>query len=200
MPLSEEQVKELKNQLKSQVTNLPEDKKKEALEQIDSMSNEAIEEMLKQQQDAPPVYRKIISKEIPAIVIQETEENLAVLDNKPISEGHIVIIPKKEAKTPQEIPKSAFQLAEALTSKIVENFKAKSVKAETETKFGESILNLIPIYDSELSTSSPRSEATPEDLQKVKSKLETVKIEKKTEKITEVPKEKEIVKQKRRIP
>ena len=50
MSLTQEQIKELKSQLKGQISHLPADKKAEAEKQIESLSQEALEEMLSQQQ------------------------------------------------------------------------------------------------------------------------------------------------------
>src|SRR3989344_2148416 len=105
MALSESEIKELKDQLKSQIANLPKDKRAEAEKQINSMSTKALEALVKEQSQAPPVYRNIVSGQIPAIKVGENPEAIAVLDIKPISKGHIVIIPKNQAKTPDAIPK-----------------------------------------------------------------------------------------------
>ena len=129
MPLTDSQITELKSQLKAQTQDLPPDKKAEAEKQIDSMTPEALELMLQQQQSqTPKIYRQIVKGEIPAVKAGESKTSLAVLDNKPISKGHIVIIPKKPAKTPKKIPKSSFRLAEELSKKITENLKENSQK------------------------------------------------------------------------
>ena len=203
MSLSQEEINEAKSQLKSQVSHLPQDKKVQALKQIDEMSSEAIEALIEQQkqQSSFPVYRKIVDSEIPSTKVEENSSAIAVLDNKPISKGHTIIIPKEQVKSPKDMPQEAFKLAESLSKKITENLKASSVRAETETKFGEVIINLIPIYDKPLTITSPRTETSPEDLQKVKQELEIIKLEKKVEVIKkEVPKRTHVIKLKRRIP
>lgn len=202
MTLTKQQVEDLKNQLKSQVQNLPEDKKREAISQIDSMSAEALETMLQQQSSQEKtIFRLIVDGEVDSVKVGENQENIAVLSITPISKGHILIIPKTPVHTPKEIPKSALELAQHLTEKIVHNLKAKSAKAETEVQFGEAVLNLIPIYDKELSISSQRGKSSLEELKKIKKELETLKIEKKTEKIKiETQKKEAPLKIKRRIP
>ena len=50
MPLKSEEIKELKKQLSEQIKHLPHEQKLEAQKQIDSMSPEALETMLLQQQ------------------------------------------------------------------------------------------------------------------------------------------------------
>ena len=100
MALAEDQIKEIKNQLRAQIAHLPEEQKKQAEEQIESLSLEAVESLLKQQsskqQDSP--YRLIIKKEIEAVVIGENSSALAVLEINPLSKGHAIIIPKNPIK------------------------------------------------------------------------------------------------------
>jgi histidine triad (HIT) family protein len=42
------------------------------------------------------IFSKIISGEIPAHKVAETNEFLAFLDISPLAEGHVLVIPKKE--------------------------------------------------------------------------------------------------------
>src|SRR3989344_1684851 len=113
MALTHEQAEELKEQLREQVKDLPAQQKEAALNQIASLSTEALEAMIKQQQeraasggsaDRPQkgVFRSIVDGDIKAYVIAENKDAIAVLDIKPVSNAHIVIIPKKpvtEAKS-----------------------------------------------------------------------------------------------------
>ncbi len=203
MALTKEQVKELKSQLKQQIQHLPSSQRKEAEYQIDFMSDKAIEEMLKQQQSSSgkTIFRMIVNEEIESVKVGENSESVAVLDINPISKGHILIIPKHPVFSPKEIPKVAFSLAEDLSKKIIENLKAISTKAHTETKFGEAILNLIPIYDKDLDINAKRLKSSIEELKEIKRILETIKIEKKPELIkVEKPKSQDLIRLKRRIP
>tara|TARA_Y100000310_G_C20683699_1_gene817635 strand:- start:27 stop:773 length:747 start_codon:yes stop_codon:yes gene_type:complete len=204
MPLTPEQVKQLKEQLKSQISHLPPDKRDEAEGQIDAMSSDALEMMLQQQQarspspapeDGKTIFRMLVSGEVEAIKIAENEEAIAVLDINPISRGHIMIIPKSPAASPDKIPQSAFKLAESLSKKITENLKAKEVKAETSTDFGESIIHLIPIYDKPLTKDSPRTKAAPEDLQTLKTELEkeVISLDKKPKEVIKLDKNGKII-------
>src|SRR3989344_6714518 len=194
MTLTQSQIKQLKEQLKAQVSHLPQQQKSEALKQIDSMSDEAIETLLKQQSqsqenspDGNNIFRMIINGEIDSIKISENSEAIAVLDINPISKGHLMIIPKSPVKNPKQIPKSIFSLAESLSKKISENLKAKSVRLETSQQFGEAIIHLIPIYpdSSELNIKSPRNKSTTEELQEIANQIkkEVIKISHEKEKI-----------------
>jgi len=185
MSLTEKEIKEIKSQLVSQIKNLPEDKRKEAQKQIDSLSSEALEAMVEEQKQRSQqsIFRLIVSEQVESVKIGENSNAIAVLDISPISNGHSIIIPKHSVATEKDLPKEAFELASELSNKIISNLKAKEVKTIPSTQFGESVLHLIPIYDSPLTLDSPRSKSSPEDLKNIKSSLETIKIEKKVEKI-----------------
>ena len=42
------------------------------------------------------IFTKIINREIPAYIIAEDDSNIAFLDINPLSEGHTLVVPKKE--------------------------------------------------------------------------------------------------------
>jgi histidine triad (HIT) family protein len=44
----------------------------------------------------PTLFKKIIDREIPAFIIAENEEFIAILDAFPLVKGHSLVIPKKE--------------------------------------------------------------------------------------------------------
>ncbi len=194
MALTPEQIEEVKQQLREQVENLPEERKQQALSQINSLSPHAVEAMIKQQQSKnssdigqkdKTIFRMIIDKDIPSVGLSENKDAIAVLDINPISKGHIIIIPKKPLNDAKKIPTSAFTLAKKLGGRVVEKLKAKSNEIQTENKFGEVIINLIPCYDSQLNINSQRSKSSMEELEKIgfllrdKIKLQKIKIAKK---------------------
>jgi hypothetical protein len=205
MALTPEQVKELKAQLSQQIQHLPEQQRAQAQQQIDGLSTEALEEMLRQQQEKntageKTIYRMIADKEVAAVKADENAVALAVLEINPVSRGHILIIPKSEIASDKEMPKEAQELAEALSKKITKELGAKKVEIIPETKFGEKIINLIPIYGNPLGLSSPRKKAAKEELEKIVAELNPIR---KPEPVI-IKKEKspqpEFLKLKRRIP
>lgn len=199
--LTPEQVKELKAQLSSQIQNLPEDRKAEAQRQIDSLSPQALESMIKQQgkQSRKDVFRAIIDKEIPARVIGENSSALAVLDIKPVSRGHAIIILKKPITDAKLIPSQAFTLAKKIAKALSLKLKAKSSEIQTEIKFGEIIMNIIPIYDKPLSINSPRLDLSDKDLDSIYQTLKVVK-KPKVIRIKRPANSQPIIQMKRRIP
>lgn len=193
MALTPEQITNIKEQLKSQTSNLPEDKKIQAIEEIDSLSPEAIESLLKQQsrsskseKEQKTIFRMLVDKDIPSTIIDENKFVIAVLDINPISKGHIMIIPKKPVSDSKMLPTQAFSLAKKLAKKVSLKLSAKSAEIQTESKFNEVIINLIPCYTEPLNINSPRSKSTVEQLEKIasllrpkqKSKIEKIKIKK----------------------
>ncbi len=202
MVLTPEQVKELKDQLKEQVKDLPEDKKTEAIQQIESMSDAALEEMVSQQQGRQQIFRMIAEKQIPSTIIDENIDAIAVLEIRPASEGHTIVVPKKAITSQDGINPGTKELAETVAKKIKENLSASDIKIIPDNKFGEIILDIIPVYDTEVSLDTQRKEADKKDLEKIAKKINTIKIKKKplkVEKKKEIKKE-EILKMPRRIP
>lgn len=201
MALTKEQISEIKKQILEQTSHLPEEKRKQIKEQLEKMSEEELEIFVQQQMEAQakqpqkPIFRSVVDGDIHSKKIAETKEAIAVLDIKPISKGHIIIIPKKQVKNIKNLPDSTFLMSKELSSKITEVLKAKETAIQTESKFGEIIINVIPIFDKPLDINSPRhdtSEKDLNDLQKLLTQPEKPKPEK--------PKKQEIIKMKRRIP
>ena len=188
--LSPKQIKNLKEQLLSQIQNLPEDKKEEARNQIESLSPQSLELMLKQQgqgEQGQSIFREIVNKQIPSSIIEETDQIVAVLEINPISKGHIIIIPKTPIKTEKEIPEEIKDKSKNLAKTLASKLKAKSIEIQSEEKFGEAIINLIPIYDQPLNLKSKRYRAKKEELEEIinkikeeeKKEIEKIKIERK---------------------
>jgi len=178
MALTKKEVEELKEQLKQQVQDLPEDKKQEAFKQVDEMSAQALELMLSQQQQKS-IYRMIVNKEVPSTIIEENSDAIVVLDINPISKGHTLIVPKIPAPNIKAIPKKIIDLAQELGKKITENLKAKSAQILPQENFGEAVIHILPIYDKPLSLDSKRSKATPEQLKETAQEISLVVIKKK---------------------
>jgi histidine triad (HIT) family protein len=203
MTLTPEEIEEVKAQLREQVQNLPESQKSQALQQIDSLSPQAIENLVNQQREKlaseKTIYRMIIDKEVDSVKIGEDDFAIAVLEINPISKGHTLIIPKTVVSEKKNIPAGVFALAEKVSGKLTEGLGAKSIETQTEIKFGEKIINLIPIYDSPLNLSSPRKKAQKSELEDVAKQLEP----KPKKEVIQIKKERsppaEILKRKRRI-
>lgn len=202
--LTSEQVAELKKQLTQQIQHLPEDRKAEAQEQIDALTEEDLEHMLQEQKSnsgksPQAIFRSIVSGEIPAKKIEESKHAIAALDTKPISKGHTIIIPKKPVTNSKDLPSQIFNMAKKVSKRISKKLKAAGAEIQTEFKFGEIVLNIIPVYDKSLSLNSPRSDLEEKVADELHSLLKVVKKERKKVVKPQVV-EKTLIKLKRRIP
>lgn len=178
MPLTPEQIKELKSQLLEQIKHLPSDKKAEAQDQIDKMSPESLEIMLQQQTQTQKIFRLVIEGQMPSVKIAENEKAIAVLSTKSISKGHTIIIPKIQILKERDLSKEAHELSEQISKKLIDSLKAKKTEIIPQKAFGEMILNIIPIYDKPLNLNSPTQDKSQEDLEKIKREIEIIKISK----------------------
>ncbi len=176
--LSDEHALELKKQLREQIKDLPEPKKIEAEREIDELSNEALEEMLVQQKKAKKTpLRMIVAGELPAYTIAETQSAIAVLEIHPISKGHVIVISKEQKKDASELQGSFFSLAKRIAARIRKKLNPKNIEMQTEIKFGEPIINIIPLYEKPLTS---RYEASKQELLEIQ---EAIKLTKRKNKI-----------------
>ena len=197
MTLSKEKIKTAKEQLSVQIQNLPFGQREEAQKQIDSLSDEAIEEMISQQTGKQEIFRMIASKQIDSVIVDENSEAIAVLSIRALSRGHTLVIPKEAVKSEEKMPKKIVDFAVAVGKKIQDNLKPKKVDVKKEQKLGEIVLEIIPDYGSKLA----EKEISKNELEEVLKEINVIKIEKTVEKI----KKKKIVREKplklgRRIP
>ena len=203
MQISKEQLEQIKKQLIEQInTNFPEDKKLDAIEKIDSMDEEQLIEFLKQnnliqesqtnpKQTRQCIFCSIVFGDVPSTKIGENEKAIAILELNPISEGHTIIIPKEHILEPEAMPKEALKLAQETKRNLFETLLPEKVELINSEITGHQIINVIPIYDDE-SMDSKRGQKTPQDLKKLKERIEKSKhipknigIEKEPEKIPE---------------
>ena len=205
--LTPDQIEDLKDQLSEQIRHLPAEQRAAAQKQIDNMSPEALETMLKQQQGAKSdksIMRMIVSNEVPSKRIDENKAAIAVLDIKPISRGHLLIIPKERVILSSAIPQQALTLARKLSKHIIKKLKAKNTEIQTENKFGEQVINVIPVYDMPVGLYSKRHDASEKELVETESILKVKKRKaapkKKPTAPIVTPVQSSIIKLKRRIP
>ncbi|MEK6854948.1 MAG: HIT family protein [Nanoarchaeota archaeon] len=200
--LSEKELGEARRQLKAQITHLPFEQRNEAESQIDDMSDEAISSMVEQQRGRNSVFRMIVDKEIDSVIIEENDLAIAVLEINPLSRGHMLVIPIDKVGEKKEMPEAIINFAGKLSERARVNLGAKRVLVRTEQKFGEIVLDLIPVYDGELDERSQRKKAEREELEQIKKEINTEVIKKaEPERIkAEKKKRARALKLKRRIP
>jgi len=192
MEMSPEQLKEIKKQLLEQInTTFPEDKKQEAIGQMENMDDEQLIEFLKQNNllkngkeegNGSCVFCSIIFGEIPSTKIAENEKAIAILEINPISEGHTIIIPKNHLEKQEDLDQQTKALAEQIKEILQRALNPKEINLIPGEVMGHQIINVLPVYGGE-TIESQRTKKTPEDLQKLKEKIiELSKIGKSPEK------------------
>lgn len=191
MEITDEQIEEFKRQIIQQIeSTFSEEKKEPAIERINSMNKEEFVEFLKKnkllaseqnkeqpneqsqdigQNESP--FRLIIEGKIPSYILDENKDSIAVLEIKPISKAHTIIIPKKPVAESGKIPQSIFSLAKKISKKIKTKLKPKEVLISSSYALGETIINILPIYSNE-SLDSQRKQISKEELEELKKILE----------------------------
>lgn len=201
--LSQEQIQQIKKQLIQQIeANFPEDKKQYAIQQIESMNAEELEEFLMKNQlianqkgnskgdeskieSQKCIFCSIVSGNIQSYKIDENKDAIAVLEINPISQGHSLIIPKKHTET-KKLPKNLFSFAEKIAKKIKKRLKVKDIKISSAKLFSHEIINILPVYKDE-NLNSKRIPIKPEELEEIQKILtKTTKIIKKSKTILKI--------------
>jgi histidine triad (HIT) family protein len=209
MPITDEQAKSLKEQLLKQVDSFPEDKREGIKEYIISMDNEQLEEFLIKNKLLPSsessevkspetsskgkpginkecVYCLLANKAMESFAIYEDKDYLAALEIKPLSEGHIVLIPKKHIKETKSLKAKALSLADKVGKHLVKQLGAENFQISTSDELKHAIVNIIPTYKGkELNYKRPQVER--KNLQELAIKVGAIK---KAEKKPRVKKEK----------
>ncbi|MCK5043756.1 HIT domain-containing protein [Candidatus Pacearchaeota archaeon] len=208
--ISQEQIPGIKKQLLQQIkTTLPEDQQESAKQYVESLDSKQLEEFLdknrliKTDQDGSQTQKcafcSIVSGEIKSYNIDENELAIAILEINPISEGHILVIPKKHISSSKEIPKDIFSFADKIAKRLKTIFKPKEVITSSANLFGHEIINVVPVYKNE-TIDSERHQAKPEELKNLQESLK----EKPKPKIIKKPKIKKLKAEKlwlpRRVP
>lgn len=189
MEMSEEQIEEFKRQIIQQIeSTFSEEKKEPAIERINSMDKEEFIEFLKknkllnseQNQESDEEHQKInlnespfrliVEGKIPSYSLEENKNAMVVLEIKPISKGHTIIIPKKAISKSDKIPKSILSLAKKISKRIKTKLNPKEVLISSSYTLDEIIINILPVYSNE-SLNSQRKQASKEELEELKDIL-----------------------------
>lgn len=184
-----EQVEEIKKQIFEQVKDYPQEKKREIEEQIEKMTPDELEAFVREQmsrqggaqqgqarqQPSKGIFRMIIDDEIPSRKIDENKFAVAVVSVRPVSKGHVLVIPKKPVADANTMPSQALSLAKKISRKIAAKLETSSTEIQTQKLFGEMVINIIPVYDKPANINSPSYEAGEVELDEVFKLLRVVK-------------------------
>lgn len=123
------------------------------------------------------IFSKIIAGELPCYKIAETENYLAFLDVFPLTEGHVLVIPKKETDNIFDIEEEEFAGLH-LFSKIIASAVKQAVPCR---KVGVAVIglevphahiHLVPINEvGDINFAKPKLKPTAEELQAVAEKI-----------------------------
>lgn len=157
----------------------PLEKAQEFSENINSMNNEEFMFFLKEQglikdeKSSPTgcIFCSIVFGEIPSTKIGENSKAIAILDIKPASLGHSLIIPKEHIESRDKLPPEVGKLAEEIQNKLKKAFNPKRIDLISTNIMGHEILNVLPIYKEE-KLEQERKNLTGEELEKIKEKIE----------------------------
>lgn len=124
------------------------------------------------------IFTKIIKGEIPCHKVYEDEKVFAMLDIEPLSNGHVLVIPKKQVDLLWDLEQSDYdylwKIAKKIAQKIQTEMKPIRVGVVVEG-FGvpHAHIHLVPLYDKNvlrLHHGYP-TETSPEELAKIAKKI-----------------------------
>ncbi|MEM3141291.1 MAG: HIT domain-containing protein [Candidatus Pacearchaeota archaeon] len=202
--LTKEQTETIKKQLIEHIKKVfPDEKKDFAIQKIESMTPEELEEFLKNNNlilsnfsDTKCIFCSIVKGDIDSYKIEENEEMIAVLELNPISKGHTIIIPKIHTSNfEKESKKDTKEIINSISKLIKKKLKPKEIVIINSNLFGHEIINIIPNYsekDNLISLESKRYKASSEELLELKKILG-----KKSEKVIEKKEKTKILKPKK---
>ncbi len=73
------------------------------------------------------IFCKIINKESHANVVYEDEQVIAFLSNRPVNEGHTLVVPKKHYRDIYDIPEEEAAYLFKITKRVAEAVKAAMI-------------------------------------------------------------------------
>jgi histidine triad (HIT) family protein len=155
MPLTEEQIKQIKAQLLKQIESFPSDQREKVKQQIEEMNSEELEEFLvknnlvkisekegAEQGKQECIFCSILQGKAPSYRIDENKKALAILEINPLSPGHSLVLSKEHGK----LPNQAFSLANRLAKRVKSRLKTEDIKIENSQIMGHNLINVIPLY------------------------------------------------------
>ncbi|MBU0893849.1 MAG: HIT domain-containing protein [Nanoarchaeota archaeon] len=172
--LTSEQSENIKKQILQQIeSSFPEDKKAQAIQQLNSMNQKQLEQFILQNkliknmnQDQPCIFCQIISGNISSYKIAENSKAIAILEINPISKAHTIVIPKNHQ---DKNSKTILELSQEVAQQIKKQFNPKDIQIYSSELFDHEILNILPIYKDETPNSSKQQASQPEleEIQKI---------------------------------
>jgi len=209
--LTDEQEKQIREQILKQVESLPEDKRQEIKEYITSLNKEQLEEFLRKNAELQEkgsgqesksqnkcIYCLLAEKKVESKVIYEDKDYLGALEINPFSKAHTILIPKKHLEKAKDLNQASFKIAKKIGNNLLKKLKEDNIESfelNTSEDLGHAIINIIPVYKGE-KLKFERKPAKKEELEELYKKIGLMKkkekiIKIKTEKSEELKEKKE---------
>jgi histidine triad (HIT) family protein len=123
------------------------------------------------------IFSKIVAGEIPCFKISENEHFLAFLDIMPLTQGHVLVIPKKETDYIFDIEteeyKNLWIFAKSVAKAIKKTIPCKKVGvAVVGLEVPHAHIHLVPINSvDDMNFSKPKLTPTQEELAEIANKI-----------------------------
>lgn len=121
------------------------------------------------------VFCKIAKSEIPAVVVSEDENFMAIMDISPISKGHVQVIPKGHYRWTWDVPEFGkyWEFARKVALAQVKGLGAKMVEFLTHgMEVEHAHIWVVPIYNDEAYIKADeRLKFTKEQLSEISDKI-----------------------------
>jgi histidine triad (HIT) family protein len=168
MTITKEEADQIKEHLLKQLENFPEEKQSQIAEQINSMTEEQIENFIKQNKlthlGNQCVFCAIAEEKMPSTKLEEDKNNLAILELNPETKGHALVLPKEHL---DEIPESTRFMAQEIAKKIQQNLNPNEIEINELKIMGHSLLEVVPLYGEE----KQKRQASEEELEALKEEI-----------------------------
>ena len=92
------------------------------------------------------LFCRIVSGEVPAIVVYEDEDSLAFLDHRPLFHGHMLLVPRRHVETLGDLPASLvspfFKAAQLLALAVEPAMNAEGTFVAMNNRVSQSVPHL----------------------------------------------------------
>jgi histidine triad (HIT) family protein len=123
------------------------------------------------------IFSKIVAGEIPCFKISENEHFMAFLDIMPLTQGHVLVIPKKETDYIFDIESEEYKnlwiFAKSVAKAIKKTIPCKKVGvAVVGLEVPHAHIHLVPINSvDDMNFSKPKLKPTQEELAEIANKI-----------------------------
>ncbi|MDP3965973.1 MAG: HIT domain-containing protein [archaeon] len=183
MEQTKEDLENIKSKLIEHISKTyDKEKAKSLINSIRAMNDDEFIDFLKEQgligeesKKTPCIFCSIIFGDIPSSKIGENDGGIAILDINPASLGHSLVVPKEHIESSKDLPGEVGKLALQIKEKLEKTFEPKRVDIVSSNVMGHEIINLVPVYKNE-TISSERKKLSPEELERIKEKIDKTEI------------------------